>query len=182
MKFKKLCIILLLLIFSISVVSATEVNNTIEIDNPLEVTPDNEFNYTFTDLSNEIDESEDILNIQHDYTYNNESDNGYVVIEKDNFIINGNNHILDGNKQSGIFNITGTNVTIKNLVFTNGKTDMGGIVYSTGEVTLSNVTFISNNVTYISDHTEYRGGAISNKGGTINCYDSKFIDNHAESG
>ena len=182
MKFKKLCIILLLLIFSISVVSATEVNNTIEIDNPLEVTPDNEFNYTFTDLSNEIDESEDILNIQHDYTYNNESDNGYVVIEKDNFIINGNNHILDGNKQSGIFNITGTNVTIKNLVFTNGKTDIGGIVYSTGEVTLSNVTFISNNVTYISDHTEYRGGAISNKGGTINCYDSKFIDNHAESG
>ena len=120
--------------------------------------------------------------MQHDYTFNCETDSGYVVISKNDFVINGNNHIMDGNKQSGIFNITGNNVTINNLVFRNGKSDIGGIIDSTGEITLNNVTFVLNNVTFISDHLKYRGGAIANYGGKINCYNSRFIDNHAETG
>ena len=120
--------------------------------------------------------------MQHDYTFNNETDDGYVVISKNDFVINGNNHIIDGNKQSGIFNITGNNVTINDLVFSNGRSAIGGIIDSTGEITLNNVTFILNNVTFISDHTKYLGGAIANHGGKINCYNSRFIDNHAESG
>ena len=53
---------------------------------------------------------------------------------------------------------------------------------STGEITLNNVTFIMNNVTYINDHITYLGGAVANHGGKITCIDSRFIDNHAESG
>lgn len=37
-------------------------------------------------------------------------------------------------------------------------------------------------MTFLSDHITYKGGAIANHGGKINCYDSRFIDNHAESG
>ena len=68
------------------------------------------------------------------------------------------------------------------MVFSNGKSAIGGIIDSTGEITLNNVTFLLNNVSFISDHTKYLGGAIANHGGKINCYNSRFIDNHAESG
>ncbi|WP_298523659.1 C1 family peptidase, partial [uncultured Methanobrevibacter sp.] len=182
MKFAKTCIILVLLIISIGAVSAAEPN-----DDVIEITQDsqyakNEIRYTFLNLTNEIDASQDTFDMQHDYTFNNESDTGYILIKKDNFTINGNNHVLDGSKQSGIFNITGNNVTINDLVFTNGKTYIGGIVHSTGVLTLNNVTFIMNNVTYLSDHTQYHGGAVASYGGKLNCYNSTFIDNHAESG
>mgnify|MGYP003307153114 CR=1 FL=1 len=83
------------------------------------------------------------------------TDKGYVEISKSDFTINGNNHVIDGNRQSGIFNITGNNVTIKNLIFKNGKSETGGIIDSTGEVTLRNVTFIANNMTFLSDHIIY---------------------------
>jgi C1A family cysteine protease len=133
---------------------------------------DNIINYTFKDLNNHINWSEDVLEIMHDYTFNNESDDGPVVIGKSNFTINGNNHVLDGNRQSGIFNITGNNVTINNLVFINGNSTKGGAIYATGQITLNNVTFINNNAS--------RGGAIAHCDNVINCSNSRFIDNSAK--
>ena len=138
---------------------------------------------TFTDLQNNITHSGDVFELDCDYTFSNETDSkSGVLIDKNNFTINGNNHFIDGNSQSRIFNITGTNITINDLVFANGKADIGGIIDSTGDITLNNVTFIENNVTYVNDHLKYSGGAIANHGGKINCLDSKFIDNYAESG
>ena len=183
MEIKKVCILFLLLIISIGAVSAAEENTTIlEDSDATEVTQNDVICYTFKNLTEDIETSIDSFDMQHDYTFNNETDEGYVVISKNDFVINGNNHIIDGNKQSGIFNITGNNITIKNLVFSNGMSAIGGIIDSTGEITLDNVTFILNNVTFISDHTKYLGGAIANHGGKINCYNTRFIDNHAESG
>ena len=183
MGIKKVSILFLLLIISMGAVSAAEDNSDVmEVSDATEVTQNDGISYTFKNLTDDVETSGDSFDVQHDYTFSNETDDGYVVIAKNNFVINGNNHIIDGNKQSGIFNITGNNVTISNLVFTNGKSAIGGIIDSTGEVTLDNVTFILNNVTFISDHTKYLGGAIANHGGTINCYNSRFIDNHAESG
>ena len=150
----------------------TDENNEILTDNPK----------TFTQLESDINESPNTFDVRYDYTFSNESDRGPVVIDKSDFTINGNNHVLDGNGQSGIFNITGKNVTINDLIFKNGKTAREGIVDSTGEITLNNVTFIMNNVTYINDHITYLGGAVANHGGKITCIDSRFIDNHAESG
>ena len=99
----------------------------IKNDIPIESTQDNDLKTdevynpkTFTQLDNEINESQDTFEVKYNYAFNNESDYGSVVIEKSNFTINGNNHILDGNRQSGIFNITGNNITINNLVFING--------------------------------------------------------------
>ena len=182
MVIKKVFIIFLLLIISMGVVSATEESEIIEANDNIGITPDSGISYTFENLTEELKTSDDSFDMQHDYTFNCETDSGYVVISKNDFVINGNNHIMDGNKQSGIFNITGNNVTINNLVFRNGKSDIGGIIDSTGEITLNNVTFVLNNVTFISDHLKYRGGAIANYGGKINCYNSRFIDNHAETG
>ena len=200
MKCKKSMIILMILtvfLFGIACACAGDVNDTaVACDDsmPIESVQDNNLNSdenneiltdnpkTFTQLESDINESPSTFDVGYDYTFSNESDKGPVVIDKSDFTINGNNHVLDGNGQSGIFNITGKNVTINNLIFKNGKTAREGIVDSTGEITLNNVTFIMNNVTYINDHITYLGGAVANHGGKITCIDSRFIDNHAESG
>ena len=159
---------------------------------------DNIINYTFKDLNNHINWSGDVLEIIHDYTFNNESDSGPVVIEKSNFTINGNNHIVDGKGQSGIFNITGNNVTINNLIFINGNSTKGGAIFAAGQVTLNNVTFINNNagrggaiysnkeltlnnITFINNSAT-AGGAIAFYNNILNCSNSRFIDNSAERG
>ena len=90
----------------------------------------NEVNDTFTDLSNEINMSTGTFEIEHNYKFNNKTDNSPVVINKDDFVINGNNHILDGSNQSTIFHINGTNITINNLVFVNGNNVNGGLLVS----------------------------------------------------
>ena len=171
--------VLLVLLFSIGAACASDANDTIGTEDQ-QILADSP--KTFTELEIDINASDDTFDVQDNYTFNSESDKGYVEISKSDFTINGNNHVIDGNRQSGIFNITGNNVTIKNLIFKNGKSETGGIIDSTGEVTLRNVTFITNNMTFLSDHITYNGGAIANHGGKINCYDSRFIDNHAESG
>ena len=198
-------LLLAIFLFSITGICASDANDTaidsennmqIETQENNEIITDNP--KTFTQLDNEIDESQDTFEMQHDYTFSNESDNGPVVIDKNNFTINGNNHILDGNKQSGIFNIMGNNVTINNIVFINGNFFLGGAIYSTGEITLNNVTFINNNAgrggaiysneqltlnnaTFINN-TADNGGAIAHYNMILKCSNSHFIDNSAEMG
>ena len=185
MKYKKTTIILFLAIFllSITCVCASDANDaTIASENNMQIESTQQNSEiladnvgTFTQLDRDIDDSQDTFEMQHDYAFSNESDNGPVVIEKSNFTINGNNHILDGNKQSGILNITGNNITINNLVFVNGNATKGGAIYSAGGITLNNVTFINN-------YAGGRGGAIANYNGTVNCNNVRFINNYAESG
>ena len=131
-----------------------------------------ESQYTFADLNNNICNATDFLEITENYKFNNETDHAIrILIDKNDFTINGNNHILDGNNQSGIFVIRGTNVTINNLVFTNGNLSVGGALVSMGQITLNNVTFINNRA------TEY-GGAIFYQGqSTLN--NVTFINNMA---
>ena len=144
--------VLLVLLFSIGAAYASDANDTIGTEDQQNLADSPK---TFTELEIDINASDDTFDVRDNYTFNSESDKGYVEISKSDFTINGNNHVIDGN---------------------------GGIIDSTGEVTLRNVTFITNNMTFLSDHITYKGGAIANHGGKINCYDSRFIDNHAESG
>ena len=176
---------LLLFIFSLGAVCAGDVNETLSAEDMQTLSDSPK---TFTELNNDINESENTFEVEYDYRFNNQSDDGPVIIEKSNFTINGNNHILDGNRQSGIFNITGNNVTINNLVFINGNSTKGGAIYSTGQITLNNVTFISNcaidlvgSLRHPTSVTVNCGGAIANYGGAVNCNNTKFIDNYAES-
>ena len=215
MKYGKTILFLMIAVFlfSIATVNATEVNdtsiasdhilsiestqeNTFEDDGINEILADNP--KTFTQLDKDMDESGDTFEIMYDYTFNNESDCVEVIIEKSNFIINGNNHTLDGNGQFGIFTIMGNNVTINNLVFVNGNVTRGGAIYATGQLTLNNVTFINNNAViggaiyskgqmaldnaiFINNNAS-NGGAIAQYGMILNCNNFCFVDNSAERG
>lgn len=146
-------------------------DNTFEVDESNEILADNP--KTFTHLDKDMDESGDTFEIMYDYTFNNESDFEGVIIGKSNFIINGNDHTLDGNGESRIFTIMGNNVTINNLVFVNGNITRGGAIYAAGQLTLNNVTFINNNAVI--------GGAIYSKG-QMALDNAIFINNNASNG
>ena len=131
---------------------------------------------TFTELERLINASGQYLTLYEDYIFNNETDNNTgILINKDNFVLNGNGHILDGKNLSRIFNITANNVTLNDLILIGGNAEKGGGIYTTGSLILNNVTFINNNASI--------GGAIGLYGDvTLICNNSKFIDNSAERG
>ena len=131
---------------------------------------------SFTNLTDEIN-SKDVVDLSHDYKFNNETDNrSGIVISKDNFVLNGNGHTIDGKNQSRIFNITANNIILSNLILTGGNAEKGGAIYAAGSLTLNNVTFIDN-------YAKTEGGAVGLYGNVILTSDnSDFIDNYAEAG
>lgn len=115
-----------------------------------------------------------------------------IVIERDNIVVDGKGHTIDGNYQP-ILKITGTNVTLKNITFKNGFSKGSGAILNTGEnLTLINCSFMNNigngcgtvhNKSSIQirncnfkDNISYRGGGViyNEKESTIDLYDSKF--------
>ena len=128
---------------------------------------------SFTNLTDEIN-SKDVVDLTHDYKFNNETDDkSGIVIGKDNFVLNGNGRTIDGKNLSRIFNITANNVTINDLILINGNAEKGGAIYTTGSLTLSNVTFIDN-------YAFKQGAAVGlYENVTIKCDNSRFIDNYA---
>lgn len=199
MKFARISIILLLLIISLGAVSAAEEinNNTLSNDNTIGVgdvalddeptalqsTQDDEFkvnevNNTFTDLNNIINTTtENTLEIGKDYKFNNETDSKPVRITRDNFVINGNNHVIDGNNQQAIFHILGNNVTINNLVLVNAYAEVYG-----GAVTISGGLATLNNVTFIDNVGVNNGAAIYVLKGAAECFNCNFIDSYSRDG
>ena len=185
MKFMAIGFLLLFLIVSIGAVSATEeINNeTISTDNPIEMGDaalndepavlqsteynkygESETNNTFTDLAKDISTSGEVLEIEKDYKFNNADIRKPIGIVKDNFVINGNNHILDGNGQVSMFVVLGKNITINNLKFVNGYSDGygGAIIAEKGSLTLNNVTFINNGAKLFGGAMTIVGNAIVN--------------------
>ena len=168
------------IILAVLMVGAVSAADTISDDNTLEITQ----NYihttdkagSFSELEGEINGSGGNLEITKDYTFNNETDKIVgILIEKDNFTINGNNYILDAKNHSRIFNIYGDNITICNLVLMNGYSNIGGAIVASGKLTLNNVTFINNSASQLA-------GAIAYKGALLECNNTHFIDNYAENG
>ena len=124
---------------------------------------------SFTDLMNDICNSGDVFEVERNYLFNDETDEAdSVVISKSNFVINGNGHTIDGNNQSGIFTIVGTNVIIKNLTFVNANSEVGSVlnIKADCEVATNNVTFENNTAKY--GIVFARGTYVSN--------DDKFLD------
>ena len=132
---------------------------------------------SFTDLDNEIKNADTSLDLTQDYLFNNESDNNTgIAISKDNFVLNGNGRTIDGNNQSRIFNITGKNITLNDLILINANADEGGAIWVNGTLTLNNITFINNYATN-------EGGAVGLYSDSIlNCSNSRFRDNYAKEG
>ena len=174
---------MLILIISLGVVSAADnvSNDIVSNDNQNTlITQDNIYSTgesSFTNLTGEIENAGAVLDLNQDYIFNNETDNNAgILINKDNFILNGNGHTIDGNKQSRIFNITGNNITIKNLILINGNADKGGAVYAEKNITCNNVTFKNN-------YALTEGGAIylSNQTNLTGCiFDSNYARDGAD--
>ncbi|WP_407422681.1 Ig-like domain-containing protein [Methanobrevibacter sp.] len=135
-------------------------------------------NPTFSELQEAIaDSTENHLDLYCDYEFNNGTDNSTgILISRDNFVIKGNGRVINGNNLSRIFNITANNVTLNDLILTGGNAEKGGAIYTTGLLTLNNVTFIEN-------YASKNGGAVAiYEDETINCNNSQFIDNYAGEG
>ncbi len=89
-----------------------------------------------------------------------------------------NKIIIDGSKTNQIMTIiSGHNVNITNIIFTNGKAQYGGAINNLGILTITNSSFINNSAT--TEETDYiYGGAICNSG-TLTITGSSFINNTA---
>ncbi|WP_409199629.1 beta strand repeat-containing protein [Methanobrevibacter sp. DSM 116169] len=167
--FKIALLFFIMLVFSVSLVSAEG---------------------NFTSLQNQITNANEGIIINQNYTYSESNDNTLkegVIINKDNFVIDGNNYTINGDNKARIFSITGDNVTIKNLNFINGiilklgyVNGMGGAIYNSG----NNTTLIDNVFSGNLAQSQYyigAGGAIYNVG-NLNINGGKFTDNTATSG
>ena len=116
-------ICLILFIFTISSVSATDANQT---DNILTTDIG-----TFFELQDTINNAENgsTVNLDKDYVYNGDDGGEGINITKD-ITINGNGHVLDGIHASRIFNIDYANVVLNNITFVNAKSIEGGAINS----------------------------------------------------
>jgi len=177
-----LSMFLILLVF-VSSASAADSNEAqaLSIDESTNIITQNDI-YTmeessFSNLTDEIENAGTTLDLTKDYAFNNATDNNTgILISKDNFVLNGNGHTIDAKNQSRIFNITGTNITLNNLILTGGNAEKGGAIYTTGSLILNNVTFIDN-------YTTKEGGAIELlSDNVLNINNSKFIDNYGGAG
>ena len=184
MKILKIMIVMIVLILSAGAVCAADDISDEIISNDgqdtLEITQDDIYSDSedsFTNLTEKIENASTTLDLTNDYTFNNATDNNKgILISRDNFVLNGNGHTIDAKNQSRIFNITANNVTLSNLILTGGNAEKGGAIYATGLLTLNNVTFTDN-------YAKTEGGAIGLYSDvSINCDNSRFIDNYAEAG
>ena len=179
MKNEKLILYFLIVVvsfISFTAVSAADLNDTVDFDN-LEDVGDK----TYNNLQEEITAEKSSYTLENDYKFNNEVDKDYssgINITKNNFIINGNNHVIDCNNQARAFDITGKNVEINNLIIKNAFYGYGSAISVNSRLTLNNVTFIN----CIGDNKTYDGGAIYSNNITLNINNCKFIDNGGENG
>ena len=131
----------------------------------------------FTSLQDDIEDNEDSVEITQDYIYDDKVDYELIdgiEVDKANFTLNGNGHTIDARFNSRIFDITGYNITISNLIIINGKhNELGGAIRSEGNITLINITFKNSQAP--------NGGAIFS-GGNLNIINSTFINNSARHG
>ena len=147
-----LCVLMLIFFFlSASVVCAGDNVTTMEC--VLNTDIDNSFNDTLLDSSGDCDvlvldecgsfkdlnslikgtDAGAVLVLDKDYVYDNSSDfnfNEGLLISR-SILIDGQGHIIDGQSQSRIFEITGDNVILKNVSFKNAYANLyaGAIIW-----------------------------------------------------
>ena len=180
MKFNKIVLcsfILLVLLFSVTAISAADLNCTGDIGDVLKDGGDIK---SFYDLNGDIATENSSFNMQSDYTFDNQTDmnyaNGIRMVNAD-FTINGNNHVIDCSNQARAFRIVGNNVEIKNLVIKNAYHGSGSAIITNSKLTLNNVTFIN-----CSGKDSSNMGAIVSSKATLNVNNCKFIDTCGDDG
>ena len=126
-------------------------------------------NYSrFSDLNELISCGEGEIVLNEDYIFDDSEEliEG-IEIARDNLVIDGNNHIINGNGKSRVFDISAKNVTLKNIRFINSFSSDGGAIINRSEgLVLENCRFLGNH----GGH----GGAICNIGKNLRVIDCDF--------
>ena len=181
MKYNKLILhslILLILFFSVTAISAADLNDTDNMNVLKDIGADEK---SFTTLENEIYSADSSIDLKSDYKFGNtsslDSATG-IFINKTDFVINGNNHIIDCDNQARAFNITGKKLTINNLIIKNCAHDAGSAISTNSTLTLNNVTFINCQGTGTTDNV----GAVFTNNAKLTAINCKFIDTSGEEG
>ncbi|MCD7781126.1 MAG: DUF11 domain-containing protein [Methanosphaera sp.] len=199
-KFKKVLFILIILLISITTVSATDqdiddnTTTTQDIENTTKTIKqttepnDNsttEYVNTYSQLENAITNAKSNTNST---TYIINLETGTYTIDKsikwqniegtvEKLVINGNDSIISGeNNYSFIQIAANTTVEINNLTVCNTTRNIGSALYNSGNVTLNNVNMIDNHATL---NSSYGGGAIYNTGLLV-INNSTFINNTSQ--
>ena len=192
---KRIFLILLIscILFSISGVSAHDINDTTvteeSVDLKLSNSDENQLlnddgdlseDGTFTSLQLKIALAPDgsTINLTRDYKYSDDFKiTTGVFIDKD-ITINGNGHTIDGMGKSRIFNINyghqlhQNKVTLNNIIFQNGNAEIyGGAILNFGDLTIDKCYFTNNNA-------GTAGGAV-NSLGALTLKNSQFNKNSA---
>ena len=193
MRSKLLIICLLLLaLCSISSVAAQDANNQTDIfqnnneaiengdasideDSKLLLTNDNVLSQgSFDDLQKKVNNASEGSTLVLDTNY--QSTDNILKIDK-TITIDGKGHTINCSKQ-GLKSSAGT-ITIKNLIFVNGKNDdyqTGGCIYITGSA-----KYIVINCTFKNNYAKNYGGAIfNNVEDTLTIINSTFTNNNVD--
>ena len=168
MKFNKIVLVsILLLIFAIGAVSATDDNMTDTAEEVLSAEPTEDLEVSqpedFSELVGLIKNTSSgkTLTLEKDYINDGTYTNGILISKK--MTIDGQGHTLDANSKSNVFRISNSQVTLKNINFINSYSEDYSAVYG---------NCIVINCTFTDCTTGKNGGALYN--GTA--YNSSFIN------
>ena len=155
-----------------------------ESDTVTEILSDDVIVGNFSSLNSEISHAETEIKLDKDYTYDSATDSSFgngIEISKDNFVVDGQGHTLNGANQARVFNIVANNVTLKNIKFKSGNVyENGGAAYFDNDGEVINCSF-ENSVSRSGSTNQDGGGAIFfNQSGIIT--DSRFYENSGMSG
>ena len=154
---------------------------------------------SFADLQKEIGNTKEngTLNLDKDYAWSPADSKDPIAIDK-SITINGNGHIIDAQKQTGIFKTSGlTNIVLNNIIFINANSsEYGGVIQfgswddeNGGNCSVNNCIFINCSAGeegcafYISSgdchavNCSFINCSADGDGGAIYMYNSLFIDN-----
>ena len=189
-KLNVLSVLLILIIMSVGMVSAAEnvsmgsdVNNdeNLAVNLDVDLASENDI-ATFTDLYDDINNNQHdgIVELNRDYKFcdgiDDEFKNG---IPLDKLTVNGNDHKIDADGLSRIFDIRSGPVVLNNIKFVNGHSpkyeDAGAIIVSGGNLEVRNCQFTGN-------IAEKYGGAIasSSASNSVKVYNTEFRENSAK--
>ena len=129
----------------------------------------------YTELQNKINSQDTIINLEKDYVLFIPEELDFkdgININRNNIIIDGHGHTISGTSMAKFFNIVGNNVTLKNIIFSEGSGNDDALISAYNNLCIENCTFINNN----------GGNGIISLKGDGNISGSTFKNNIAENG
>ncbi|WP_409199299.1 hypothetical protein [Methanobrevibacter sp. DSM 116169] len=191
-KVLKIFAFVLILVFSLSIVSAENIElNTDDLNQETRLDESNQYDYSW--LNKTIYENEPIIDLEgKKVSYNSSNDENFtngIIIESNITIKNG---IINGDNLNKIFYIPKyAFLTLDNITLENGNSIMGGAIHLfEGNLTIRNSFLINNNATYggaiyaeygnlIIDNVTFNNNSAYQEGGAIYSKESNIIINNS---